>query len=198
MSNEGGKTMGLRYLAIAAGLSLLQTAVLGAMIESRAGILRSGDEIVLKTAPVDPRDLLRGDYVILAYDISAIPASIIIGDRPADAGWQTMQVRLRQGSDGYWTVAEASFGTLAPQDGSVILQTQRFRYNGEADLEAGPILRVDYGIERFYVPEGEGGEIETARNEGDVTVVVRVGKGGQGQIRELRMGGAALYEEPLY
>ena len=200
MSEPASTRSGLRNLAIALGLCVLQTAILGAMIESRAGILRSGDEILLKTAPVDPRDLLRGDYVVLAYDISTIPGAVITGERPVDAGWHSMQVRLRPGSDGYWTVAEATFGALAPQEGSVILETQRFRYYGAAELTASSdaSLRVDYGIERFYVPEGEGYDIETARNEGDVAVVARVGKGGKSQIRKLRIGGVALYQEPLY
>ena len=39
----------------------LQTAVLGYMVESRASILRNGADIKLKTLPVDPRDLLRGE-----------------------------------------------------------------------------------------------------------------------------------------
>ena len=52
--------------------ALLQTAVLGFMVESRASILRSGTDVRLKTLPVDPRDLLRGDYVILSYGISSI------------------------------------------------------------------------------------------------------------------------------
>ena len=29
-----------------------------------------GHKLMLKTVPVDPRDLLRGDYVILDYEIS--------------------------------------------------------------------------------------------------------------------------------
>lgn len=196
MTVETRKPNTMRYLAIALGLTVLQAAVLGWMIESRAGILRSGEEILLKTMPVDPRDLLRGDYVILAYDVSTIPATLITGDRPDGPGWQVMQVRLKPGVDGLWTVAEASFGALAPEEGSVVLQTQRFYYYGAID--AGDSLRVDYGIERFYVPEGEGKEIETGRNAGEVTVVVRVGKAGRGQIRELRMDGTALYQEPLY
>ncbi len=196
MTVETRKPNTMRYLAIALGLVVLQTAVLGWMIESRAGILRSGEEILLKTAPVDPRDLLRGDYVILAYDVSTIPAALITGDRPAKTGWQVMQVRLKPGADGFWAVAEASFGALPQEAGSVVLETQRFYYYGAVDV--GDSLRVDYGIERFYVPEGEGREIETGRNAGEVTVVVRVGKAGRGQIRELRMDGVALYREPLY
>lgn len=189
----------MRYLSIAVALVIAQTAVLGWMIESRASLLRSGEEVVLKTAPVDPRDLLRGDYVILSYDISTIPAAVI-GDQPSEAGWQVMYVRLKPGADGFWTVAQAAFAPLAPEPGSVVLETQRFYFYGGTDLKNNPetTLRLDYGIERFYVPEGEGREIETARNEGAVTVLARVGSNGQAQIRALRMDGEALYEEPLY
>ena len=197
---ETARPQAMRYLAIALGLVVLQTAILFWMIESRAGILRSGEEIVLKTAPVDPRDLLRGDYVILSYDVSTIPAALITGDRPAEAGWQVMRVRLKPGADGFWTVAEASFGTLAPEAGSVVLKTQRFYHYGGSDLAPGSdaSIGVEYGLERFYVPEGEGREIETGRNAGEVAVVARVGSGGKAQIRELRMDGVGLYQEPLY
>lgn len=190
----------MRYLAIALAVVLAQTAVLGWMIEGRASLLRSGEEVLLKTAPVDPRDLLRGDYVILSYDISTIPAAVIRGDQPPEAGWQVMHVRLKPGADGFWAVAEAAFAPLDPEAGSVVLETQRFYFYGGMDLKNNPetSLRVDYGIERFYVPEGEGRAIETARNEGAVTVVARVGSNGRAQIRALRMDGEALYEEPLY
>ena len=35
-------------------------------------VFLTGDEIRLKVKPVDPRDLLRGQYVALNYDISEI------------------------------------------------------------------------------------------------------------------------------
>lgn len=34
--------------------------------------LRTGTEVILKTEPVDPRDLFRGDYVVLNYEISTL------------------------------------------------------------------------------------------------------------------------------
>jgi len=34
--------------------------------------LQTGEEVLLKTTPVDPRDLFRGDYVILNYEISRL------------------------------------------------------------------------------------------------------------------------------
>jgi len=37
--------------------------------------LQTGEEVLLKTRPIDPRDLFRGDYVILNYEISTIDIS---------------------------------------------------------------------------------------------------------------------------
>jgi uncharacterized membrane-anchored protein len=39
--------------------------------------------VLLKTAPVDPRDFLRGDYVVLNYDISSVPV-VDIRRRPKE------------------------------------------------------------------------------------------------------------------
>jgi uncharacterized membrane-anchored protein len=49
---------------------LIQVALLAAMVVDRAQVLREGTEVKLQTRPVDPRDFLRGDYVVLGYDIS--------------------------------------------------------------------------------------------------------------------------------
>jgi uncharacterized membrane-anchored protein len=54
--------------------ALVQIALLTLMIIDRVQILRDGTEVTLQTRPVDPRDLLRGDYVVLRYDISQLPA----------------------------------------------------------------------------------------------------------------------------
>ena len=61
---------------------LLQCALLVLMVADRVRILREGREVTLQTRPVDPRDLLRGDYVVLGYDISQLPAGALAG--PAD------------------------------------------------------------------------------------------------------------------
>ena len=70
-----------RYLvAIAIVAAVVLIGVLGSMIMGRAAILRDGREIVLEVLPVDPRDLLRGDYVRLDYNISSLPIELFEGD----------------------------------------------------------------------------------------------------------------------
>jgi uncharacterized membrane-anchored protein len=50
---------------------LIQVGLIAAIVYDRARILREGREVALQTRPVDPRDFLRGDYVVLSYDISS-------------------------------------------------------------------------------------------------------------------------------
>ena len=55
---------------------LIQIGLIGLMVTDRAEILRAGRDVTLLTRPLDPRDFLRGDYVVLGYDISSVPAGI--------------------------------------------------------------------------------------------------------------------------
>jgi uncharacterized membrane-anchored protein len=185
------------FAAVALFIAIVQTAILGYMIEGRASILRSGTDVLLKTAPVDPRDLLRGDYVILTYDISTISTTSITGARPQTGEVARLHVRLKPGADGFWTVSAASFDPLAEEAGSVVLLSQPVTIYDWEWQNAGN-LTVSFGIERFYVPEGEGRPIEDGRNQGRVSVAVRVSDDGQAQIRALMLDNEPLYEEPLY
>ena len=174
---------------------LIQLALLAAMVVDRAQILREGREVKLQTRPVDPRDFLRGDYVVLNYDISSVPVQTVSGGIPAEAGERVLWVRLKKQEDGFWTVTESSFHELPPQPETVILRSQPFYSGG---LAVGDSMRVEYGIERYYVPEGEGKPIEEARNGGNVAIAVRVSPDGSAQIRSLLVDGKPVYDEPLY
>ena len=58
----------LRYILAA----LVLCGLILAMVVQRAAILRSGQEVRLEVVPVDPRDLFRGDYVVLGYRIGTV------------------------------------------------------------------------------------------------------------------------------
>ncbi len=172
------------------------TTVLGLQIEGRALILRDGAEVMLKTTPVDPRDLFRGDYVVLNYDISTIPTALVVGPVPQSYTKARMWVRLKPDAEGLWTVAEASFVDLPRSEGSVVLQSLPVHVFDQPST--GGAYVVDYGLESYYVPEGEGLAIEEARDNSKVTVAVRVSPDGEGQIRALLVDGQQVYSEPLY
>jgi uncharacterized membrane-anchored protein len=184
-------------LAAAALAALVQCGILLYMIQSRASILQNGVEVVLKTEPIDPRDLLRGDYVTLGYAISNFPATEIDGDANARIEESSpVYVALKKGADGIWSKSRAStapFTNLKPDE---VLIAGRALYGFTPKTSDN--IRIDYGIERFYVPEGEGREIEAERNERRIEAVVMISANGKAQIKRLLDAGTALYEEPLY
>ena len=55
------------------GFAALQVVALAYMAAEREWVLRTGRTIYLRTAPIDPRDAMRGDYVRLSYQISRVP-----------------------------------------------------------------------------------------------------------------------------
>ena len=57
-----------RYIVAA----LLLCGLILAIVVQRAAILRGGQEARLEIVPVDPRDLFRGDYVVLNYRIGTV------------------------------------------------------------------------------------------------------------------------------
>ena len=69
-ARRGGAGMKSTTSALLLAVAVLQSAVLGWMLWDRISLLRDGQAILLDVEPVDPRDLFRGDYVILSYPIS--------------------------------------------------------------------------------------------------------------------------------
>lgn len=199
-----------RYKLVIAALvlALAQIGFLGWMIAGRAVILRDGREVLLKVEPVDPRDLLRGDYVRLGYDISRIEvekiANLPKGELTTVEG--PVVVRLKRDADGYWRAASAWLGAAAtPAPGEEVDLLGQI--SSGWSLTPGSTIGVDYGIERFYVPEGEGLAIEEEmrkRNSGaepelrSFGIKVAVASDGSGQIKALMDGDTMLFEEPLY
>ena len=59
-------------------------------------------------------------------------------------------------------------------------------------------LRITYGIEHYFVPEGEGRAIEQARNQDKVAIVAAVTPAGRAAIKRLVIDGKPVYDEPLF
>ena len=173
-----------RRLLIATLLAAgMQTGILVTMMRGNETVISTGTPVLLRTVPVDPRDLFRGDYVVLNYEFSALDSALVTGNWPEAEGEQRLHVELKPGTDGSWHPVSASFGPLMPSDGSVIITSLPFRYVPSPDHPA--TLRADYGIERYYVPEGKGKELEEARNARRVMVEVRVTPDGEARLVDL-------------
>ncbi|WP_202081126.1 GDYXXLXY domain-containing protein [Caldalkalibacillus salinus] len=152
-------------------LVILQFVILSMSIAVNVYDYRRGEEITLALAPIDPRSLLQGDYVILNYDISNIDVrneNIRVKDK--------VQLLLREDEQGFYTYANIYRHkgmvnrSYTPQTGDVWITG---RYQG-AD-------RFTYGIETYFVPEGAGAEAERKR-----AAIVRVSENGNAILRGLK------------
>ncbi|TPK73071.1 GDYXXLXY domain-containing protein [Mesorhizobium sp. B2-4-15] len=191
---------GRRLVILALVLALVQIGFLSWIIGGRAAILRNGKEVLLKIEPVDPRDLLRGDYIVLGYDISRIPLKMIANIPPdkISSDDTTIVVRLKKGVDGYWTPTTAWFGK-APTPAAADEADISGRVAEGWDLRSeGATIAPDYGIERFYLPEGEGLAIQNDMRVRPFGIRLALAAGGSAQIKALVDGDKTLFEEPLY
>ncbi|MBN2443696.1 MAG: GDYXXLXY domain-containing protein [Spirochaetales bacterium] len=104
--------------------------------------LATGKTIKLQLAPVDPRSLMQGDYVILNYTISRIPHYT---PSPSES---RVRVILSPDNKGIYNVKSIfSPSAFLEQDDVVVNGT----FMGD---------RIFYGIENYFVPEGTGKQVE--------------------------------------
>ncbi|BAV45788.1 Uncharacterized protein MLTONO_0885 [Mesorhizobium loti] len=191
---------GKRLVVSALVLALVQIGFLSWIIAGRAAILRSGKEVLLKIEPVDPRDLLRGDYIILSYSITRIPVKMI-ANIPADkfsSDDTSIMVRLKKGADGYWAPTTAWFGRPPAPAAADEADIAGHVAAGWDLREEGATIAPDYGIERFYLPEGQGMAIQNDMRVRPFGIRLALASDGTAQIKALVDGDKTLFEEPLY
>ncbi|KAA3449325.1 hypothetical protein C7I87_18080 [Mesorhizobium sp. SARCC-RB16n] len=191
---------GKRLVISALVLALVQIGFLGWIIAGRAAILRNGKEVLLKIEPVDPRDLLRGDYIVLGYNISRIPVKMIANIPPdkQSSDDTPITVRLKKGADGYWTPTTAWFGKAPGPAGAEEADISGHVAAGWDLRSEGATIAPDYGIERFYLPEGEGMAIQSDMRVRPFGIKLALAADGTAQIKALVDGDKTLFEEPLY
>lgn len=139
--------------------------------------LRTGQEVLLKTQPVDPRDLFRGDYVVLNYQISNLDLNSLQSDFKDYKNDDKVYVSLNL-VDGYGVPAKISKN--APREGLYI--------KGKAASVWDSGLFVSYGIESYFVPEDKGREIEQQRGR-NLDVKVSIDNFGNAVIKSLVIEG---------
>ena len=179
--------------------ALILVALLGAMVVDRASILRDGTEVKLQTRVVDPRDLLRGDYVVLGYDISRPPAGPLMA-QPAGSRNPTVFVKLAPSSDGLYKAVSVHTDAV-PVTSPEVLIRGRVEYGTNCGSDSRSFcaeLQIRYNLEKYFVPEGEGRKLEVARNQRKLVVVAAVLPSGRAAIKRLLIDGEPVYEEPWY
>jgi uncharacterized membrane-anchored protein len=186
-------------VALFAAAALIQIALLAAMIVDRAQILREGTEVTLQTGVVDPRDLLRGDYVVLGYDISRLPAGAL-QNQPASSRNPIVFVKLAPNPEGLFGAISVHTEAVAVTSPEVLIRG-RVAYGASCGSSWDAFcdkLQIRYNLESYFVPQGEGRKLEDARNLRKVTVVAAVLPSGRAAIKRLLIDGEPVYDEPWF
>jgi uncharacterized membrane-anchored protein len=129
---------------------------------------------------VDPRDLLRGDYLILNYKISDVPTNLFSPPEAKElpAG-TTVFVAVAPATNRFYEVTHAGTQEFAPAAGEVLLRGKSAWnwHNGTGSIH------VAYGIEKYFVAEGTGNP------QGKLTVQAAATKAGRASIKQVFVDG---------
>ncbi len=180
-------------LVVAAVLIVLEAAFFAAWIWREESVI--GVTIVVRTIPVDPRDLLRGQYFQLSYEFDR-------PDRFRSKG--ISEAKLLPGETVYAALAADGTGRYSPlrYDNSLTRLRQSLpSHKRDDDHGEGAEPRVvimqgtvkagsgsktfDFGLNRFFVPEGTPEPEETQT----VEVKLRVAKNLTPRIQALLLDG---------
>jgi uncharacterized membrane-anchored protein len=117
-----------------------------------------GSKVILKTEPIDPRSIFRGDYVRLSYTINTLSDTLANFDHRRVPRNYPVYVSLEKGAE-YWKASGVytEYPEL-PEDRRVI--------KGKLKYSRGDRLRLSYPVETYFIPEGTGEEIEKYRGRG--------------------------------
>lgn len=137
--------------------------------------LVNGKEIVLNTVPISGREMLRGERLILNYEISALNLDILNQSSEQFNSHETVYVGLIE-RDGFWHASKIQ--TEPPEVGDFL--------RGQVKRVRGKTIEIDFGIESYFIPEGRGREIAKQYRDGHLAVVVAVNPYGKGLLKRIQ------------
>jgi uncharacterized membrane-anchored protein len=145
-----------------------------------------GKEIIIETKPFDPRDVFKGDYVQLNYEINDIPLNLVdesilklqnntehYSEFEGLVG-KPIYVVLKKDKD-FYIVDKATL--VKPKEGVYLIG--KYAYSIWDETKQGNIkgIRVEYTLDKYFVPENTGKDLEEAARNGNVVAKVKVYKG---------------------
>lgn len=178
---------------IALACALLQATGLLWMAWHHGRPAETGERFLLRCRAIDPRDLMKGEYVILGYEFS--------DPTPDDITRLNREWTALHGDEGAGSMREPYWNL--PDDTAVFLplkaEAKGIAGAGAPTLNrpaSGPYLRghsgsrrfgrLRFGIEAFFVEEGKGKEWEKLRNEGRLIAEIGVLPDGRAGLVGLR------------
>jgi uncharacterized membrane-anchored protein len=123
-------------------------------------IVQNGETTILRTLPIDPRDLLRGEYVILRYALTRDEQVRTVASQMSNTG--SVYIGLTEDANGVASVTSASADKQSVGDLWITATVK----NGRVSIPE---------IEQYFVPEGAGKDIERLGTSISVEVAIKNG-----------------------
>lgn len=171
----------------------LQSGALAKMVYERINMLKSGEEILLETVFIDPRDLFRGHYTRLDFRISRIdPETVSLPER---INYNDQLFLELDTSTGFATVKTVTLDFPKTATGPVIKAKALNSYTKSGDTKS---LRVRLPFDRFFAAKERALALEQLKRESRLGVILVLDDQGNGVISGLTIEGKKIYEEPLF
>jgi len=137
-----------------------------------------GEEILLETRPVDPRDLFRGDYVNLSFAIQDVDKSLFpeqLKNRKTFYDYKNKDLyAILKKTDEYYEIDHMSF---TKPDDQYYLQAKVRLYRPLDEENRHESIYVEYQIDRYFIPENTGKALEEMSRKGELVAKVKVWHG---------------------
>jgi uncharacterized membrane-anchored protein len=175
-----------RKLIIVAAVQFL---ILFAVLGFKQYTVWTGETVLLRTEPVDPRDPFRGDFASVRYEISTLDVAQLAGD---DYLSGTVYVELREDENGYAVAVAVHEDRDHAFDDTLLIKGRVI----DERFEGGPAgvrhtFALKYGIEDIFIPEDSGADLPSP-DEGTLAVEVKVDRFGNAVARGFMLDGRPL------
>ena len=143
----------------------------------------TSDRVRFQVFPVDPRDMMRGEYITLGYEFSRLPEDVELIDERIKS-YKTNTNFNQKTIDVYVTLKfnlkediynGVFFGSTPPTKGRYL----RGKLNSNN--------RIEFGIEAFYLQEGKGQIYEKAIREKKLVAEVYLAPDGSAQMKKVHI-----------
>jgi uncharacterized membrane-anchored protein len=144
---------------------VLQVLFLLLILFSHYSVVLTGEEITLKSRPIDPYDIFRGAYVTLSYEEESIPEGMLSANELSNG--DLLYVTFKRKGE----VHIVDQVLQSPPKQKLFL-TARYLYTHSG------FHHVDYQLDRYYTNEKEALDLEKqARERLLIHVIVKSGRG---------------------
>ncbi|KKI90030.1 hypothetical protein WQ54_23185 [Bacillus sp. SA1-12] len=140
--------------------------------------LMTGDDLTLRTKPIDPTDLFRGDYVNLSYEAEEVPRELIekeVLDEYNKGSYNFDVFVMLEEKNGIHSPTKVSL--IKPSDGIYLKGKLNYIGLGFSENDEQEYAYIQYSLDKYFVTENTGLEWEEASSKGQILAKVKVRNG---------------------